>query len=56
MTEFSFDLYMLPIPIKLILQVSLIKAMSYWKIWLFTGCAIGGYVHDIHLGNVSHHL
>ena len=24
--------------------------MSYWKIWLFTGYATGGCVHDIHWG------
>ena len=26
--------------------------MSYWKIWLFTGCTTSGCAHDTHLGNV----
>ena len=52
MTEFSFDLFITPVHIEFISKFPEYQAMSYWKIWLFTGCAAGVCVLDIHLESV----
>ena len=41
MTEFLFDLFTIPVPIKFIAKFLKYKAMSYLKIWLFTECTTG---------------